>query len=75
MTNKSIKSALESLLFVWGEPLEAKTAAELFNLSVSDMLHIMRELADDYKDIPLAAELGVAFIMTKEKEIKIGRNM
>ena len=50
MTNKSIKSALESLLFVWGEPLEAKTAAELFNLSVSDMLHIMRELADDYKE-------------------------
>lgn len=50
MTNKSIKSALESLLFVWGEPLEAKTAAELFNLSVSDMLHIMRELADNYKE-------------------------
>ena len=50
MTNKSIKSALESLLFVWGEPLEAKTAAELFNLPVSDMLHILRELADDYKE-------------------------
>ena len=40
MTNESIKSALESILFVWGDPLEAKTAAELFNLPVSDMLHI-----------------------------------
>ena len=49
MTNESIKSALESILFVWGDPLEAKTAAELFNLPVSDMLHILRELADDYE--------------------------
>ena len=31
MTRERIKSALESLLFVWGDPLEAKTAAELFN--------------------------------------------
>lgn len=49
MTNESIKSALESILFVWGDPLEAKTAAELFNLPVGDMLHILRELADDYE--------------------------
>ncbi len=50
MTNESIKSALESILFVWGDPLEAKTAAELFNLPVGDMLHILRELAEDYEE-------------------------
>lgn len=27
------------------------------------------QFADDFKNIPLAAELGVAFIMTKEKEM------
>ena len=41
MTNESIKSALESILFVWGDPLDVKTAA--------DMLHILRELAEDYE--------------------------
>ena len=50
MTNESIKSALESILFVWGDPLEAKTAAELFNIPTNDMLHILRELADDYEE-------------------------
>ena len=49
MTNESIKSALESILFVWGEPLEAKAAAELFNLPVSEMIRILRELAQDYE--------------------------
>ena len=50
MTNESIKSALESLLFVWGEPLEAKTAADLFNVESSEMLRLMRELAEDYEE-------------------------
>ena len=50
MTKKKIKSALESILFVWGDPLEAKTCAELFNMPVSDMLHILRELMQDYEE-------------------------
>jgi len=50
MTNNSIKSAVESLLFVWGQPLEAKDAAELFNISQQDMLHLMRELASEYEE-------------------------
>ncbi|MBR0440798.1 MAG: SMC-Scp complex subunit ScpB, partial [Firmicutes bacterium] len=49
MTRERIKSALESLLFVWGDPLEAKTAAELFNISAQEMTEIMRELASDYE--------------------------
>ena len=50
MTENSIKSALESLLFVWGEPLEAKTCAELFNFKTDEMLEIFRSLAADYEE-------------------------
>ena len=50
MTNSSIKSAVESLLFVWGAPLESKDAAELFNIPQADMLRLMRELADEYEE-------------------------
>lgn len=50
MTNANIKSALESLLFVWGDPLDAKTAAELFNIPAQDMVKIFRELAADYEE-------------------------
>ncbi len=50
MTKEKNKSALESILFVWGDPLEAKTCAELFNMPVSDMLHILRELMQDYEE-------------------------
>lgn len=49
MTRERIKSALESLLFVWGDPLEAKTAAELFNMSAEEMTEIFRELAFDHE--------------------------
>lgn len=48
-THKNIKSALESLLFIWGDPLEAKVAADLFNISPQDMLLCFRELAGDYE--------------------------
>ena len=50
MANESIKSAVESLLFVWGDPLEAKACAELFNLPTADMIRIMRELMQDYDE-------------------------
>lgn len=50
MTKEKIKAALESLLFVWGDPLEAKTAAELFNIPVQDMVRYFRELAEDYEE-------------------------
>ena len=48
MATQTIKSALESLLFVWGEPLEAKIAAELFNMTVPDTVNAFRELRDEY---------------------------
>ncbi len=50
MANENIKSAVESLLFVWGEPLEAKACAELFNLPLGEMLHIMRDMQREYDE-------------------------
>ena len=50
MTKEKIKSVLESLMFVMGEPLEAKTAAELFEMPAADILKIFRELASDYEE-------------------------
>jgi len=48
MTNQSIKSALESLLFVWGEPLESRTVAELFGLTPAEITEAFRELKNEY---------------------------
>ncbi|MBQ9891389.1 MAG: SMC-Scp complex subunit ScpB [Firmicutes bacterium] len=50
MTKEKIKSVLESLMFVMGEPLEAKTAAELFEMPTADIVKIFRELAADYEE-------------------------
>ncbi|MBR5731720.1 MAG: SMC-Scp complex subunit ScpB [Firmicutes bacterium] len=50
MTKEKIKSVLESLMFVMGEPVEAKTAAELFEMHTADILKIFRELASDYEE-------------------------
>lgn len=50
MTDESIKSALESLLFVWGEPLEAKACAELFNVPAARITALFRSLSSDYEE-------------------------
>ena len=44
-----IKSAFESMLFVWGEPLEAKVAAEVFNLDWKEAYEIFKELKGEYE--------------------------
>ena len=51
MSSKStIKSAFESMLFVWGDPLEAKTAAEIFNITAKEAEECFRELAAEYDE-------------------------
>ncbi len=50
MSDRNVKSAAESLLFIWGEPLEARTLAELFNLPVAEIMKIMRDLAREYEE-------------------------
>ena len=47
-TEKTIKSAFESMLFVWGEPLEPKVAANAMNIDKAEATRIFRELAGEY---------------------------
>lgn len=49
MTGRSIKSAFEAMMFTWGEPLEAKTAGEVLNISEKEALEYFRELMDEYE--------------------------
>ena len=46
---KAIKSAFESMLFVWGEPLDVKIAAEVFNINWKDAYDYFKELQMEYE--------------------------
>ena len=48
-SKKSIKSALESMLFVWGEPLDVKTAADVFNMNRQEIYDCFLELQKEYE--------------------------
>ena len=37
-SKKTIKSAFESMMFTWGDPLQVKDAAEVFNISKEEAL-------------------------------------
>ncbi len=50
MTKEKIKSVLESLMFVLGEPVSAKTAAELLSEPTGDIVKIFRDLAEEYEE-------------------------
>lgn len=48
-SNRTIKSALESMLFIWGEPLDAKVAAEVFQIPWKEVYDCLLELALEYE--------------------------
>ncbi|MCL1941577.1 MAG: hypothetical protein FWG09_06495, partial [Synergistaceae bacterium] len=48
-SKKTIKSAFESLMFVWGDPLDVKDAAELFNLNKNEAYGYFKELQEEYE--------------------------
>lgn len=48
-SKKTIKSAFESMLFVWGEPLDVKVAAEIFNMNWKDAYDYFKELQAEYE--------------------------
>ena len=54
-TEKAIKSAFESMLFVWGEPLDPKIAANAMNIEKSEATEIFRKLVHEYS----ARESGI----------------
>ena len=37
-SKKTIKSAFESMMFIWGQPLDVKSCADIFNISKEDAL-------------------------------------
>ena len=47
-SRKSIKSAFESMMFTWGEPLDVKTAADVMNISRQEAMECFLELKDEY---------------------------
>ena len=49
MFNKKMtKSALESLMFIWGEPLDAKDAAEACGITKEEAIECFLELQQEY---------------------------
>ena len=47
-SRKSIKSAFESMMFTWGEPLDVKTAEDVMNISSQEAMECFLELKDEY---------------------------
>lgn len=45
---RKIKSALESMMFVWGSPLPASTAAEALSVTKAYAVKCLNELRDEY---------------------------
>lgn len=50
MANKTIKSAIESMMFVWGEPLQVKDIADIFNVDRKDIYNACKELQAEYEE-------------------------
>ncbi len=48
-SKKTIKSAFESMMFVWGQPLDVKAAAEIFNINWKDAYECFKELQEEYE--------------------------
>ena len=48
-SKKVIKSALESMMFVWGKPLDVKEAAEVFNVDKGEIYGYFKELQEEYE--------------------------
>jgi segregation and condensation protein B len=49
-TEKTIKSAFESMMFVWGEPLEAKVAAAAMNITKGEAAELFHQLQKEYDE-------------------------
>lgn len=49
MASRVIKSAFESMLFVWGDLLSAKEASEVFGISEKEAIGCFEELALEYR--------------------------
>lgn len=46
---KTLKSAIESMMFIWGEPLDIKDVADVFNIDKKEVYECCRELMEEYE--------------------------
>ena len=71
MNNKTIKSAFESMMYVWGEPLNAKQAGDVLGIEEAEALQLFRELKDEYDQEGRGLEIreinGAFQFATREK--------
>ena len=70
-SKKAMKSALESMMFVWGQPLEAKAAADVFNITKQEAYDLFKELQTEYEQEGLGIvirEVNKAFQFVTREE-------
>lgn len=70
-SKKAMKSALESMMFVWGQPLEAKAAADVFNITKQEALELFQELQEEYEQEGrgiVIRQIGKAFQFVTREE-------
>ncbi len=72
MNKDNLKSAIESLLFVWGEPLKLNEIAKLLNLNNTETIQLMTEMSHEYSSDTkrglLLQQFGDTFQLTTKKE-------
>ncbi len=44
-----MKSAFESMMFVWGQPLDVKAAADVFDITKQEAYDLFKELQEEYE--------------------------
>ena len=49
MKRQEMKSALEAILFVWGNAVDIKSAAEVFQITPKEAADILEELRHEYE--------------------------
>ena len=47
--SKQVRSALESMMFTWGEPLQARTAADVLNVPEAEAKEAFEALMEEYE--------------------------
>ncbi|MDO4745612.1 MAG: SMC-Scp complex subunit ScpB [Bacillota bacterium] len=48
-SKKTIKSAIESMMFIWGKPLDIKEVADIFNVDKKEIYGYFKELQEEYE--------------------------
>lgn len=72
MNNDNIKSVIESLLFVWGEPLSLNEISSILNIKNTETIQVLTEMMKEYNECTnrglLLQQFGDTFQLTTKKE-------